>query len=69
MELNITCILYRFVECQLCLIQRRKTLIQLSIEVNGTPIPIPHRTIHEPKGQDLDYINIANNHLLHYLLG
>ncbi|CAH1436097.1 unnamed protein product [Lactuca virosa] len=28
-------------------------------------IPIPHRTILEPKGQDLDYINIAHSHLLH----
>ncbi|KAI3753462.1 hypothetical protein L2E82_25515 [Cichorium intybus] len=30
-----------------------------------SPIPIPHRTIHEPKGQDLDYINVAHSHLLH----
>ncbi|CAH1436083.1 unnamed protein product [Lactuca virosa] len=30
-----------------------------------SPIPIPHRTILEPKGQDLDYINIAHSHLLH----
>ncbi|KVH92844.1 Pentatricopeptide repeat-containing protein [Cynara cardunculus var. scolymus] len=29
------------------------------------PIPIPHRTIHEPRGQDLDYINVAHSHLLH----
>ncbi|KAL4555373.1 hypothetical protein LXL04_037991 [Taraxacum kok-saghyz] len=29
------------------------------------PIPIPHRTIHEPKGQDLDYVNVAHSHLLH----
>ncbi|KAI3513981.1 hypothetical protein L1887_12274 [Cichorium endivia] len=30
-----------------------------------SPIPIPHRTIHEPKGQDLDYVNVAHSHLLH----
>lgn len=29
------------------------------------PIPIPHRTIPEPRGQDLDYINVAHSHLLH----
>ncbi|CAH1436084.1 unnamed protein product [Lactuca virosa] len=30
-----------------------------------SPIPIPYRTILEPKGQDIDYINIAHSHLLH----
>ncbi|XP_023745245.1 uncharacterized protein LOC111893416 [Lactuca sativa] len=30
-----------------------------------SPIPIPYRTILEPKGQDLDYINIVHSHLLH----
>ncbi|XP_076935679.1 uncharacterized protein LOC143602476 [Bidens hawaiensis] len=30
-----------------------------------TPIPIPHRTIQEPTGQDLDYVNVAHSHLLH----
>ncbi|XP_076884253.1 uncharacterized protein LOC143533314 [Bidens hawaiensis] len=30
-----------------------------------TPIPIPHRTLQEPKGQDLDYVNVAHSHLLH----
>ncbi|KAL2547648.1 Pentatricopeptide repeat-containing protein [Forsythia ovata] len=29
------------------------------------PIPLPHRTIPEPKGQDLDYVNIAHSHLIH----
>lgn len=41
----------------------------LLLKSKWSPIPIPYRTIHEPKAQDLDYINIANNHLLHYLLG
>lgn len=30
-----------------------------------TPIPIPFKTLNQPKGQDLDYINIAHSHLLH----
>ncbi|KAI3786399.1 hypothetical protein L1987_40045 [Smallanthus sonchifolius] len=29
------------------------------------PIPIPHRSIQEPRGQDLDYVNVAHSHLLH----
>lgn len=29
------------------------------------PIPIPHRTIQEPRGQDLDYVNVAHSHILH----
>nr|XP_043622462.1 pentatricopeptide repeat-containing protein At4g26680, mitochondrial [Erigeron canadensis] len=28
-------------------------------------IPIPHKTIQQAKGQDLDYINIAHSHLIH----
>ncbi|KAK4363162.1 hypothetical protein RND71_018403 [Anisodus tanguticus] len=32
---------------------------------NLAPIPLPHRTISEPKGQDLDFINIAHSHLVH----
>lgn len=32
---------------------------------NWNPIPIPHRTIPEPKGQDLDFVNVANSHLIH----
>ncbi|KAK9075998.1 hypothetical protein SSX86_004328 [Deinandra increscens subsp. villosa] len=30
-----------------------------------TPIPLPHRTIQQPRGQDLDHINVAHSHLLH----
>ncbi|KAD5317798.1 hypothetical protein E3N88_17744 [Mikania micrantha] len=30
-----------------------------------SPIPIPHRTIQEPRGQDLDYVNVAHSHLIH----
>jgi hypothetical protein len=29
------------------------------------PIPIPHRTVPEPRGQDLDFINVAHSHLIH----
>lgn len=29
------------------------------------PIPIPHRTIPEPRGQDHDFITIAHSHLIH----
>lgn len=28
-------------------------------------LPIPHRTIPEPKGQDLDFVNVAHSHLIH----
>ncbi|KAJ8444278.1 hypothetical protein Cgig2_029691 [Carnegiea gigantea] len=29
------------------------------------PLPIPHGTIPEPKGQDLDFVNVAYSHLMH----
>ncbi|XP_017249837.1 pentatricopeptide repeat-containing protein At4g26680, mitochondrial [Daucus carota subsp. sativus] len=29
------------------------------------PIPLPHRTMPEPKGQDLDFVNVAYSHLVH----
>jgi hypothetical protein len=29
------------------------------------PIPIPHRTVPEPRGQELDFINVAHSHLIH----
>ncbi|PSS16086.1 Pentatricopeptide repeat-containing protein [Actinidia chinensis var. chinensis] len=29
------------------------------------PIPLPHRTIPDPRGQDLDYVNVAHSHLVH----
>lgn len=29
------------------------------------PIPMPHGTIPEPKGQDLDYVNVTHSHLVH----
>ncbi|KAJ4835048.1 hypothetical protein Tsubulata_012843 [Turnera subulata] len=32
---------------------------------NWNPIPIPHRTIPEPRGQDLDFVNVAHSHLIH----
>ncbi|KAK1567449.1 hypothetical protein Q3G72_012392 [Acer saccharum] len=32
---------------------------------NWNPIPVPHRTVPEPKGQDLDFVNIAYSHLVH----
>ncbi|KAG5545771.1 hypothetical protein RHGRI_018057 [Rhododendron griersonianum] len=32
---------------------------------NLNPIPLPHRTILDPRGQDLDYVNVAHSHLVH----
>lgn len=32
---------------------------------NWNPIPLPHRTMPEPRGQDLDYVNVAHSHLVH----
>ncbi|KAL6987020.1 hypothetical protein U1Q18_012779 [Sarracenia purpurea var. burkii] len=32
---------------------------------NWNPIPLPHKTILEPRGQDLDYVNVAHSHLVH----
>lgn len=32
---------------------------------NWNPIPIPFRTIPEPRGQDLDFVNVAHSHLVH----
>ncbi|THG20603.1 hypothetical protein TEA_028582 [Camellia sinensis var. sinensis] len=32
---------------------------------NRNSIPVPHRTIPEPLGQDLDYVNVAHSHLVH----
>lgn len=31
---------------------------------NWNPIPVPHRTIAEPRGQDLDFVNVAHSHLV-----
>ncbi|KAL5753550.1 hypothetical protein ACOSP7_021770 [Xanthoceras sorbifolium] len=36
-----------------------------SMKRNWKPIPVPHRTVPEPKGQDLDFVNIAYSHLVH----
>ena len=36
-----------------------------SMKKNWNPIPVPHRTVPEPKGQDLDFVNIAYSHLVH----
>ncbi|KAK5819388.1 hypothetical protein PVK06_024386 [Gossypium arboreum] len=33
---------------------------------NWNPIPIPFRTIPEPRGQDLDFVNVAHSHLVHF---
>ncbi|KAK0590775.1 hypothetical protein LWI29_031523 [Acer saccharum] len=32
---------------------------------NLNPIPVTHRTVPEPKGQHLDFVNIAYSHLVH----
>jgi hypothetical protein len=42
-----------------------KLRIPVDLGRNWKPIPIPHRTIHEPSGQDLDFINVAHSHLIH----
>ncbi|KAJ0798117.1 putative tetratricopeptide-like helical domain superfamily [Helianthus annuus] len=56
------------------LLQTRKlsTLLHPTIKNPNSPVfrttkwtPIPHRSLLEPKGQDLDYINVAHSHLLH----
>ncbi|TKY64418.1 Pentatricopeptide repeat-containing protein mitochondrial [Spatholobus suberectus] len=33
--------------------------------VGPTPLPIPHRTIPEARGQDLDFITVARSHVIH----
>ena len=35
------------------------------IERKWNPIPLPYGTISEPKGQNLDYVNVAHSHLIH----
>ncbi|KAJ0446153.1 putative tetratricopeptide-like helical domain superfamily [Helianthus annuus] len=53
------------------LLRTRKlsTLLHPTIKNPNSPVfrttPIPDRTLQEPKGQDLDYINVAHSHLLH----
>ncbi|CAN1839562.1 Pentatricopeptide repeat-containing protein At4g26680, mitochondrial [Linum perenne] len=32
---------------------------------NRDPLPIPHRSIPHPRGQDLDFVNVAHSHLIH----
>ncbi|XP_065873382.1 pentatricopeptide repeat-containing protein At4g26680, mitochondrial [Euphorbia lathyris] len=32
---------------------------------NWNPIPIPSRTLSEPKAQDLDFVNVTHSHLIH----
>uniref|UniRef100_A0A9I9DYR0 Pentatricopeptide repeat-containing protein At4g26680, mitochondrial n=1 Tax=Cucumis melo TaxID=3656 RepID=A0A9I9DYR0_CUCME len=32
---------------------------------NRNSIPIPHRSIPEPRGQDLDFVNVVHSHLIH----
>ncbi|XP_022140267.1 pentatricopeptide repeat-containing protein At4g26680, mitochondrial isoform X2 [Momordica charantia] len=32
---------------------------------NWNPTPIPHRSIPEPRGQDLDVVNVVHSHLIH----
>ena len=50
-------------------VAKNQSTVKLRIPVdlgrNWTPIPIPHRTIHEPSGQDLDFIYVAHSHLIH----
>ncbi|XP_075643853.1 uncharacterized protein LOC142615054 [Castanea sativa] len=42
-----------------------KPSIPVDLGRNWKPVPIPHRTIPEPRGQDLDFINVAHSHLIH----
>ncbi|XP_071700704.1 uncharacterized protein [Rutidosis leptorrhynchoides] len=54
-------------------IRRISTLLDSPIKSPHPPVfrtirnpnPIPHRTLQQPIGQDLDYINIAHSHLIH----
>ncbi|CAK9180393.1 unnamed protein product [Ilex paraguariensis] len=32
---------------------------------NWNPIPLPHGTLLQPQGQDLDFVNVAHSHLVH----
>lgn len=32
---------------------------------NWNSVPIPHRSIPEPRGQDLDFVNVVHSHLIH----
>ena len=46
--------------------RRFSTLLNsVNLGRNWKPIPIPHRTIPKPRGQDLDFINVAHSHLIH----
>ncbi|KAE8659406.1 Pentatricopeptide repeat-containing protein [Hibiscus syriacus] len=51
-------------------VKAKSTSLKPLIEVNSrrknwNPIPIPFRTIPEPIGQDLDFVNVAHSHLIH----
>ncbi|KAA3463522.1 pentatricopeptide repeat-containing protein mitochondrial-like [Gossypium australe] len=51
-------------------VEVKPTSLKPLIYVNSSrkkwnPIPIPFRTIPEPRGQDLDFVNVAHSHLIH----
>ncbi|AES81262.1 putative tetratricopeptide-like helical domain-containing protein [Medicago truncatula] len=41
------------------------TSIQSHTKTHSPYLPIPHRTLPQPKGQDLDFINIFHSHFIH----
>ncbi|RAL47588.1 hypothetical protein DM860_011326 [Cuscuta australis] len=51
-----------------CLLNPATMNLHLGIgtkRINRIPIPLPHRTIQDPKGQDLDFVNVCHSHLAH----
>ncbi|KAG5553510.1 hypothetical protein RHGRI_011401 [Rhododendron griersonianum] len=61
-----SCILFSLIDQQ----KKDSNLVKFKIPGklggrNPKPIPLPHRTILDPRGQDLDYVNVAHSHLVH----
>ena len=42
-----------------------QALLPGNLKKNWNPIPIPNRTLPDPRGQDLDFVNVAHSHLIH----
>ncbi|KAK6918741.1 Pentatricopeptide repeat [Dillenia turbinata] len=59
--------MYDFLVC--CFSTTPKNLSSVETAVpskrNWNSIPLPHRTVPDPKGHDLDFINVAYSHLVH----
>ncbi|KAK8933747.1 Pentatricopeptide repeat-containing protein [Platanthera zijinensis] len=35
------------------------------VRIHSSTLPIPHRSIADPRGYDLDFVNVAHSHLIH----